>query len=225
MTIEKLYVCLGLMNLLVLVGVIMEGSEIGNEIRTTGWRPIAPKLGFIALVLGLSGEMIFQTFIESTDSEYRIQNEQKVEQLKHENLILEKQVSPRRLSLEQQKLIVTELTKYSDKKVLISSYALDAEAFGLSTQLLNVFKAANITIFDHRASIMSLGGFAMGIAVSGKDKDLDAVNSIVELLSSNGLGAFVSPKGQDTGPTMSTQNSAETEEPDITILVGLKPLK
>src|SRR5579885_3156030 len=69
MSIEVLNTCQLFMALLVFFGVFMEGHEHLAAWQEKGWRPIIPKLGFGLLVLGLAGEVIFQTQIDKIDAE------------------------------------------------------------------------------------------------------------------------------------------------------------
>jgi hypothetical protein len=57
--------------LIVLIGVVLEGVEYRHQIKTTGWRPIIPKIGFAVLVAGLATEAVFETFSFKDDSKFR----------------------------------------------------------------------------------------------------------------------------------------------------------
>lgn len=69
---DSLYFWLTLFTLLVILGVIMEGEEIFTELRSVGLKQTkhkVSKIGFALLVIGLAGELLFQTKIESADAE------------------------------------------------------------------------------------------------------------------------------------------------------------
>jgi hypothetical protein len=74
MTLDTLYIWLHTSSLLVIVGVIFEIEEIVTEIRETGFKKLKHvwvKIGFLTLVVGLCGELLFQTKIESADAELK----------------------------------------------------------------------------------------------------------------------------------------------------------
>jgi hypothetical protein len=56
----------------VVIGVMLEGVEIVHDVRAKGWRPVAPKVGFVILVAGLATEIVTEFFI---DAAQRAQNE------------------------------------------------------------------------------------------------------------------------------------------------------
>jgi len=67
--------------LLVVVGVIFEGEEILSELRAHGWRKSehkVAKIGFALLVIGLAGELLFQTRIESADAMLKREADKKI---------------------------------------------------------------------------------------------------------------------------------------------------
>ena len=81
MTLDFLYFWLTAFTLLVVVGVILEGEEILSEIRAHGWSKSehkVAKIGFALLVIGLAGELLFQTRIESADAMLKREADKKI---------------------------------------------------------------------------------------------------------------------------------------------------
>ena len=125
MSVDLLYGLLSVASLTVIVGVILEGIEHVGEFREKGWKPILPKLGFGLLVLGLAGELVFQTLIFSAESALKRESDIKIADLKHEtetlrqaNLTMEAAVSPRNL---EEGLTFAALRQFSDIAVLVVS--------------------------------------------------------------------------------------------------------
>jgi hypothetical protein len=82
---------------------------------------------------------------------------------------LEQQVAPRRISAENREGIAKELGAYAGKTVGVVSYSLDLESSLLAAQIIESLQLANITVDDNRASVMPLGGFVVGVHVTGPD--------------------------------------------------------
>jgi hypothetical protein len=57
--------------LIVVLGVALEGAEHLHDIRTKGWRPLVPKVGFAVLVIGLALETMFEARSHKDDSQFR----------------------------------------------------------------------------------------------------------------------------------------------------------
>ena len=86
---------------------------------------------------------------------------------RHERIKLEARVAPRSLSLNQQRLIVDALRKFSGQPVIVSSYGLDGEGANIGAQIISVLGSAGIEVTDNRASIITTGGFENGIHIRG----------------------------------------------------------
>lgn len=138
-----------------------------------------------------------------------------------ERLKLEAQIAPRRLTLEQMQSTASACIRFQGRSVTIRSYALDAESAILAKQLITVFQASGVQVQDATASTSPVGGFMLGIHVTGRDSTL--VGEIKRILSDDGK-LEVAPPGTEpkggweigTGPTTPT---------DAEIMVGVKPLK
>jgi hypothetical protein len=88
----------------VAVGVVMEGWEHREDIKTKGWQPLAPKIGFGILVLGLFVETYAEIRIGQADTQFRVDAVKsaadltfKAQQLAADNLQLEQILLPRRV--------------------------------------------------------------------------------------------------------------------------------
>ena len=172
MSLEALNSWLMLMTLLVIVGVALEGREYWDDFTEHGLRPLIPKLGYGLVVVGLSGELVFQTWIGHADSVLRDQSERQVAALTTANLVLEKAIAPRELTSEQQKAFVNALAGFDGAKISLVSYSLDAESARFGQQLLDAFNAAHLVIDDERMSEFAMGNIAFGVHVTGVNKEL-----------------------------------------------------
>jgi len=138
-----------------------------------------------------------------------------------ERLKLEAQLAPRRLTLAQQQAITMACNQFAGRRVAVTTYSLDAEGAILGKQIIKALQAAGINVNDNTASLMPLGGFSLGVHVTGSDQALVAALSAV-LVSAGHL--MVAPPNipQPSGPTMST--GTQSDHVAATILVGIKPL-
>jgi hypothetical protein len=146
----------------------------------------------------------------------------RAEELRAANLVLEAQIAPRRLTRPQQQKIADLLVRYAGRSVAVVSYAMDAESAVLGQQILESLAAARLSPTNGIASVSSLGGFLLGIHISGPDEDF--VGAIRKALSE--VGAAVASKEQTSPPMaaagMSLGNPTATAE--ARIFVGIKPI-
>jgi len=138
-----------------------------------------------------------------------------------ERVKLEAQVAPRRLSVAQEQAIATRCLPLRFTGVRVTSYALDAESAILAEQIVNTLRAAGVNVDDNTASVVSMGGFALGIHVTGTDA---AAAAIIRQAISTETSLAVAPEGSPmpSAPTMGTGNI--TPEP-VVVLIGVKPIK
>lgn len=126
---------------------------------------------------------------------------------------LEAEIAPRRLSEAQRQAVMKTCKFFAGRApVNLVSYSLDAEAAVLGTQILETLGSAGIEVKGNLASIMPLGGFSLGVHVSGPRSEQTLVTTLaVSLATDGGLAVALPELGADGGP--------------IQILVGVKPVK
>jgi hypothetical protein len=145
------------------------------------------------------------------------------EELRAANLALEAQIAPRRLTTPQQQKIADSLVKYAGRSVEIGSYAMDAESAVLGKQILVSLGAARLSATDRIASVSVLGGFLLGIHVSGPDEDF--VTAIRKALVE--AGAIVASKEQtspSSGHAGMSLGNPDAPPKAASIFVGVKPI-
>lgn len=145
---------------------------------------------------------------------------QKAEQERLDRLRLEASVAPRSIDVAKQQMLAMRWRGLAGKKVSVTSYSLDGEGAGLASQIMATLKAAGVDVEDRRASVMPMGGFSLGVHVTGQDA---ATASLIR----NGIasaGIVVAPSGtpQGAGPTMSMGTPSAATQADV--LVGIKPV-
>lgn len=84
----------------------------------------------------------------------------------------------------------------------------------LSKQISAVLRAAKLTVYDHTASFMPLGGIDIGVHVAGNDDLL--CNDIVRLLNERHIIAV----RDEMTPSPGTDNASSV---GAVIMVGAKP--
>jgi hypothetical protein len=147
----------------------------------------------------------------------------RAEELRAANLALESQIAPRRISEAQIRSIGLALSRFAGKAVSVVTYSLDSEAAVLAQQIMAALRLANIQVQDRIASVMPMGGFALGIHISGPDAAL--VSAMGGELQIKG-GLIVAPPNSPTGggASIGTGPPVGTKDPDASILVGAKPI-
>lgn len=101
----------------------------------------------------------------------------------------------------------------------MTTYAMDGEGASLAMQIIAAFESASIVVDKNLASMMPLGGFSLGVHVTGKNADL--VSALRQTLTTIG-GLIVAPPASSSsplGPPRTDENA-----PDAAILVGIKPV-
>jgi hypothetical protein len=137
-----------------------------------------------------------------------------------ERLKLQAIVSPRSLSLEQQRSVASALTSFAGRRVTVATYSLDAERAILGKQIAAALGAAKINVDDRTASLMPLGGFSLGVHVSESEADLVAAISLA--LASIGRLAVAPPNSTQTGGA--SIGVGDSSSAPVSILVGVKPV-
>ena len=143
---------------------------------------------------------------------------QKAEQEKLEREKLEAEISPRRLSREQESWLSQ--IPYRGRVVEIKSYIGDVEGLVLATQIADALKG-NASLLDNRSTIQPVRSVVFGITVEGGDADLVAKLSVAfgDLVRSAQMPAddfnFSSSFGVHLSPVPTS----------AVITVGVKPIK
>lgn len=173
MSIELLHIGLTAFTLFVIIGVVLEGEEIWDELAASGWKNVEhklAKLGFALLVIGLAGELFFQTRIESADAALKREFNIKIAQINieaarireraafsEERLLaerrltanerwrlerLEKALLPRSIGNEQSRILVNELRGKAKSVCVLMLNMPEPRLYAIA--LMQIFKAAGI---------------------------------------------------------------------------------
>jgi|NGEPerStandDraft_6_1074524.scaffolds.fasta_scaffold27770_3 hypothetical protein len=149
----------------------------------------------------------------------------KAEAERSERLKLEAKLAPRRVDVVQQATISQTVSKFAGKMVRLESYALDAEAAILGTQIQKALNDGGLVIDSALMTRQSGGSIALAVHVIGTDKNL--VDALISALN----GAHVAAVDTDPFPA---QGGIKTEirigssipnPSDATIFVGVKPIQ
>jgi hypothetical protein len=208
-------------------GVSLEKSD-DPWTKETGWillvRSLALEavLAFALLAADTTSSLLQKTQIANLSRETEV--------LRSENLKLEGQIQPRRLTPTQQSAIKKELASSAGKKVAISSYAFDVEGAALAVQIRDALRLTQITTDD--TALMSIGGsggeIAVGVHVIGKDPWLvkDLISALSKYVEVSDKAPF--PRGfvGYVGSVTATSNSISpgAVNADASIFVGAKPI-
>jgi hypothetical protein len=147
--------------------------------------------------------------------------------LELENMRLETIIQPRNLKPKQQQELIAVCGKFHGHGAEISSYGMDAEALGISSQIIAALRAAQIAVADNRASEITTGSFETGIHVRTKfSSELPFASCIAKVLQNDDLETKLNdPEPLFRGAAIGGGGQAFTgNPPHIKIFVGIKPL-
>jgi cell division protein FtsB len=199
-------------------------DKLSSIINRANWRIAATLLlGFVftAIVIVAGNRKDSLLRVSELEKEKEIaQTKKTTAELTANNLALEAQIAPRRLTAAQQQSIAHACARFAGRQVRVVSYALDAEAGILAKQIVATLQGAGMKVDDATASVMPLGGFSLGIHVSGPEQDL--VAELSKVLASFGNLAVAAPSTAPSGPSVSTDNTSNVVP--VSILVGVKPI-
>lgn len=138
-------------------------------------------------------------------------------QLESENLKLEAQIQPRRLTTDDIAKLKAAVTPFSNRQISVWSYGLDLEGRFLATQILSALNEAHVPTVDSIGHMLSSVVPRIGVIVTGPDDEpIAALLKALERLSPV-RGPL--PGGFTTyGPGQPPIVPAE-------IFVGIKPIK
>jgi hypothetical protein len=150
----------------------------------------------------------------------RIAEKERIDRLR-----LEAQIAPRRLSVSQQRAITSACSRFAVRSIRVESYSLDSESAILAKQIVNSLRSAEINVTDDTASVMSMGGFMLGVHVNGNSHDI--VFEISSILTSIGNLIVAAPNSvQNPGPAIISAPNPNAVLPfEATIFVGIKPIQ
>jgi len=200
----------------VVIGVLLEGAEHLHDIRTKGWRPIAPKIGFAILVIGLAVETVFEARIGKSAAETSLKAAK-----------LEDAVAWRHLNPQQRANIVATLRGYGGEKINVFSYFGDLEAEVFADQIAQALGGKDgAGWIMHFATITwsprTFSGSLVETVPSATDHDRDAAKSLVLALST-GITPVVGPMVKDKTTTGETLRGAVDKEAPLDLVVGTHP--
>lgn len=144
-------------------------------------------------------------------------------QLRANNLALEKEIAPRRLTQEYKEELIKIFVANDGKSIALSSYAMDLEAAALGEQFMQVGKWTNFPIEDRRMSVSSMGHIMWGISVTGSDAGF--VSALIKCLNLAGLSAVNQPPPPSTGFAIVVQGAPGSPPSSAQIFIGVKPLR
>jgi hypothetical protein len=146
--------------------------------------------------------------------------EKDAEELRSENLAIEKEVAQRRINPDECASYIPESLKKSPRLIVrVSSYSSDGEGGILSWQIAACLVRAKIDADWEPGSISTTGGFGFGLFVSGKDESLVyAIKAALERSNVEVMdGTGVIP------PNQITLRPSASPNPAASVVVGIKP--
>jgi hypothetical protein len=173
----------------------------------------AAAIGVVATILVVWMGNVKETYLQKELSDQK----ERTEGLKRSNLQLEERIAPRRLSAEQQQQLAAAWAPMAGKPVSVVSYSLDLESALLGQQIVAALTLAHAVPTANLSSIMPLGGFSIGIHISGPTMaDLNALGLPLQQIGTlDVIGEW--PPATGGPPPPATQ--------PLQILIGPKPLK
>lgn len=158
------------------------------------------------------------------EADQRVAEANKVaERERVERLRLEAEIAPRRLTPSQEVAIAMACDQFRGRPVKVVSYAMDAEGAVLAKQIIASLQLAGMAVSDSTASLQSIGGFSLGIHITGTKPNL--ISCIRESLSMTGHLMVAPPNTEAAGGFIMGTGGGKGAVPDATILVGVKPVQ
>lgn len=183
---------------------------LNNALSTAG-------VGFVILTVSLSSELLFGTWSE-------IASNNELGSLQSQNLQLELQIAPRRLSVERSAEIAAALTpSFEGKGVRLESYSLDLESQVLGKQIADALTLAHIDVDVALSRRASADPILFGVHVAGNNGALK--DALADALFKAGIHTE-----EDTSAPADVETRAEFNakppmfKPDAIVFIGVKPL-
>jgi hypothetical protein len=199
--------------LAVCIGVYFEKDENPEDVK---------ECGFGLVFRGIAFEFLFAILLWQVDSVVSGRLNSQIETLRADNLALEAQIAPRRLKPDDCTAVAAAVATFSGRQVRIDTYSLDLEGGILGWQIASCMDSAHTVEVDRGfASILPLGGFGVGIFVSGNDEPL--VASIRDVLSKKANLLVVPGNGFSANNIRSVQGDPARPAPAANVLIGVRP--
>jgi hypothetical protein len=149
---------------------------------------------------------------------------QRTEELRRANLALEAQIAPRRITNEQRSALVQSLRKFSGRKVLVSSYSLDAEGMLLGQTIIKILQEADVAVTG-LTTIVPITTLRAGIHVTAVAEAARALaHGIAEGIAQNtSLTVTYNPAIPADEAQIELGGSGDVAKFEALVLVALKP--
>lgn len=143
-----------------------------------------------------------------------------------ERLKLEAQVSPRRLTVDQEKEMGDSLKAFAGKTVGVATYSQDVEAILLAVQIESALGKANILVHDRIGTFGAIGlPLSLGVVVDANSSDKQLESALLDALSKVNLGIANVAVAFGQGSTMYMPAlPAGSAGEDAFVFVGGKPI-
>jgi hypothetical protein len=214
--------------ILALLGVVLEVIADRHTFRDEAIKGSLKKLGEHILIFGWILEIAFGIASSNLSGLVIAKLRGEAAKADERTAVLQAQIQPRALSIEQQRQIATAVARFSGHKAMVSSYGLDGEGDALGAQIIGLLRSAigNNNVVDARSSVVVTGGFERGIHVRGPMSERDFASVLGDALSGVGkLQTFVN----DATPNSTTEIDGGGERfpagtAFVTVTVGIKPV-
>jgi hypothetical protein len=208
-------------SLVLIVGLVGEWPE--SERWKSRWLYNTAKA---CVIIGVAGELLADGGIFGSSSRLQSLQETDIarmnsatEGLRADNLALEKQIQPRRITREQQVAIGAALASFARRRVRVESYFLDSESAILGKQIVYALSLAGIEPDDAIMNVTSTESFLFAVHVYGEDEKL-TTTLLTALSNSDLLTSPDPPKGGWTGFAIAHPEII----PAAIVFVGAKPI-
>ncbi len=219
---------LAFMTALVVLGLVIEyWHELPEAItalrRAWSWKPLCIVVGGILITVGVAGELVVQRIASDKETALRKANDKIFTGLNIEA------AQARRDASAASERAAAACSGFRGHRVLLTSYGMDGEAAALGAQIISALQAAHVTVLDGRASIMSAGGFDVGIHIrnqTSQSTENDFISGLGNALSSIGkLQVSVNDPWPRTGAVMGGGGQAYPPGTVfVNVMIGVKPL-
>jgi hypothetical protein len=182
-----------------------------------------PKISAAISLIGAMMTLVFSAWAGWDNVKAQQQGEERIEALRQDNLKLEAQIAPRRLSDEDAKKITEQLRQFSGRTVRVVSYTGDAESAILAFQIAHCVSLASLKLDDELLSVQPFRNLAMGIFIDGTNRALRA--AIFRALQAAGMHPIMGDPKMGVDSFAMTSAGVDLAKPeDVDVFVGVKPI-